>query len=163
MPPYCNQCWTLWNKNSRTKYLEEELTPPVGYAGKAVRDFKGERVHVLQIGLGTFGTFLKPDISWILTLLEAPIADGFPPREEELLSIRKGAPFIVFVSNIFFASFTALRVHLNSAYAATCNQRTKLIIGEDPWSEKALMLHRMQELHVRLARARAAERPEEVL
>ncbi|CAK0816777.1 unnamed protein product, partial [Prorocentrum cordatum] len=87
MPPYCNQCWTLWSKNSRTKYLEEELTPPVEYVGKAVRDFKGERVHVLQIGLGTFGTFLKPDIGWILTLLEAPIADGCPPSEEDLRGI----------------------------------------------------------------------------
>ncbi|CAK0819443.1 unnamed protein product, partial [Prorocentrum cordatum] len=47
----------------------------------------GERVHVLQIGLGTFGTFLKPDIGWILTLLEAPIADGCPPSEEDLRGI----------------------------------------------------------------------------
>ena len=89
MQQYCKRCWTHWTKkNRRAQYFQEEdLTPPVKYVGKAVRNFTGERVHVLQIGLGTFGTFLKPDMGWILTLLEAPIENGCRPQEEDLRGI----------------------------------------------------------------------------
>ena len=87
MPPYCAKCWELWSKNIRKEYLEEELPPPEDYIGNTVRDFKGEHVHVLQIGLGTFGTFLTPDSAWLRTLLRAPIVDDRPPYEGNLHAI----------------------------------------------------------------------------
>lgn len=82
--------------------------------------------------------------------------------EAELLLIRKGAPFVAFLSNIIFASCTALRVYLNSAYAATCAHKNRLMLG-DGASKKAFMQHRVQALHARVAKARHSERPDDIL
>ena len=87
MPSYCAQCWEVWEKHLRKVCLEETLLPPVDYIGNTVRDFKGEHVHILQIGLGTFGTFLEPDSSWLRILLQAPIADERPLCKENLHAI----------------------------------------------------------------------------
>ena len=76
MPPYCNDCWSTWNKANHTRFLDEPLHAPAPYRGTTCRDFQGARVHVLQVGLGTYGTFIQPDTGWMLTLLEAPAARG---------------------------------------------------------------------------------------
>ena len=47
------------------------MTIPEAYSGHAVCDYEGKLVHVLQIGLGTFGTFLHGDADWMDVLLEA--------------------------------------------------------------------------------------------
>ena len=36
-----------------------------------MRDFGDQNVHVMQIGLGTYGTFLRPDARWLQVLLKA--------------------------------------------------------------------------------------------
>ena len=61
---YCKTCTSIW-------YLEQPLTIPEAYSGHAVCDYEGKLVHVLQIGLGTFGTFLHGDADWMDVLLEA--------------------------------------------------------------------------------------------
>ena len=61
---YCKSCTSIW-------YLEQPLTIPEAYSGHAVCDYEGKLVHVLQIGLGTFGTFLHGDADWMDVLLEA--------------------------------------------------------------------------------------------
>ena len=67
---------------------DRPLPMPPRYTGDAVRDFQGSRVNVLQIGLGYYATFLKPDERWMRILLEAPAPGSeLPPREEDLLGI----------------------------------------------------------------------------
>ena len=85
---YCDHCWRLWSKNNRTRFLDESLCMPARYRGATVRDFQGQTVHILQVGLGTFGTFVKPDVRWMRVLLEAPAkGSDCPPSEEDLLGI----------------------------------------------------------------------------
>ena len=55
----------------RTEFLDKPLKMPSTYRGFARNDYRGGCVHVLQIGLGTFGTFVQRDVTWMNTLLEA--------------------------------------------------------------------------------------------
>lgn len=66
---YCASCWDLWNDYMH--YLNTPLKRPERYYGRACFDYEGRSVHVLQIGLGTFGTFLHHDQYWLDMLLEA--------------------------------------------------------------------------------------------
>ena len=62
------------------------------YSGKCIRNFRGNQVHVLQIGLGTFGTFLHVDALWMRVILEASTCEpecpllgiGVDPVEESV-------------------------------------------------------------------------------
>ena len=79
---YCDHCWWRWS------LLDERLCVPARYTGNAVRNFQGRTVHVFQVGLGTFGTFVKPDCGWMRILLDAPAkGSDRPPEEEDLLGI----------------------------------------------------------------------------
>ena len=42
----------------------------------ARKDYEGTVVHVLQVGLGTFATFLHGDAGWLRVLLEASTRRG---------------------------------------------------------------------------------------
>eukprot|EP00931_Biecheleriopsis_adriatica_P106144 TRINITY_DN80651_c0_g1_i1.p1 TRINITY_DN80651_c0_g1~~TRINITY_DN80651_c0_g1_i1.p1 ORF type:complete len:409 (+),score=70.63 TRINITY_DN80651_c0_g1_i1:37-1263(+) len=68
---YCSYCWSRWLQTKRRQFLDRPLKAPVRYSGAAVRDFSGSTVHVLQIGLGTYGNFVQPTVHWLRTLLEA--------------------------------------------------------------------------------------------
>ena len=63
---YCQRCRDEWTKSFLTQTL---IIEP--YRGSCKCDYNGGVVHVLQIGLGTFGTFLHRDTYWINMLLEA--------------------------------------------------------------------------------------------
>ena len=64
---YCHDCWDAW----LLKALEQPLLRHAGYSGNTWTNYQGQRVHVLQIGLGTYGTFLHRDVSWMEALLAA--------------------------------------------------------------------------------------------
>ena len=82
---YCDRCWSQW---WRCSYLRQQIELPAPYTGKSVRNFGGRRVHFFQVGLGTFGTVLVPDTSWMQALLECPVTRSQkPPKKEELRSI----------------------------------------------------------------------------
>lgn len=78
-PPYCGCCWADWQREKydewlamrKVLFLDQPLRPPQSFSGLAVRDYGGTSVQILQIGLGTFGTFLHQDVPWIDVLLEA--------------------------------------------------------------------------------------------
>merc|ERR1719356_361664 len=59
---YCDICWLRW---FQAQEIAEPLLCPRRYEGKAVRQFGGQTVHVLQIGLGNFATFLQRDAEWL--------------------------------------------------------------------------------------------------
>ena len=86
---YCDKCWYEWGY-WRDHYLRQQIPPPVQYTGITVRDFDCQKVHFLQIGLGTFGTVLVPDTSWMQALLACPclmMGSNRPPRRKNLRSI----------------------------------------------------------------------------
>ena len=68
---YCDTCWKTWLDENRKAFLDQPIRPPARYRGRAVRDFGDQNVHVMQIGLGTYGTFLRPDARWLQVLLKA--------------------------------------------------------------------------------------------
>ena len=51
-------------------YLEQPLKEPVPYHGHAFRDYENDIVHIIQIGLGTYGTFIETE-HWMDVLLKA--------------------------------------------------------------------------------------------
>lgn len=68
---YCNQCWFEWTKYRKETFLDKPLPTPVRHRNLTRLDFGGSIVHVVQIGLGTFGTFLHQDEQWVQIMLEA--------------------------------------------------------------------------------------------
>lgn len=72
LPPYCNICWDGWIAQHRGAFLDSPLPATQPYQALALRDFGGDVVHIMQIGLGTFGTFVRPDeMLWMKQLLES--------------------------------------------------------------------------------------------
>ena len=67
---YCEQCWEDWTWTNEY-FLNQVLRVPERYRGRAIRDYERGTVHVLPIGLGTFGTILEKDTYWMHRLLEA--------------------------------------------------------------------------------------------
>ena len=59
--------WDTWN----SWFLEQPLKEPERYSGRARCDYECKTVHIIQIGLGTFGTLLDTDMYWMEMLLEA--------------------------------------------------------------------------------------------
>ena len=100
---YCKRCWGDW-KDWSTYLLDQTLSEPERYEGRTVHNHKGKSVHILQIGLGTFGTFLHNDTYWMEVLLEAtskrkseplraigvdPVEDSSGPMESLALAQRQ--------------------------------------------------------------------------
>lgn len=89
---YCKGCWLKWQDEKRVQFLDLPLQEPKRYRGLAAQDFGGAKVHVLQIGMGTYGTFVEPSAYWLQILLEACTRDciesmrgiGVDPVEETL-------------------------------------------------------------------------------
>jgi len=70
--PYCKGCWRKWQDEKKAEFLDLPLQEPKRYRGRAAQDFGGAKVHVLQIGMGTYGTFVEPSSQyWLQILLEA--------------------------------------------------------------------------------------------
>lgn len=84
---YCDPCWLRW---FRRRGITDPSPCVETYEGKAVRTFGGQLVHLLQIGLGNFATFLQKDADWLDVLAgasslargEALRAIGVDPVEE---------------------------------------------------------------------------------
>ena len=68
---YCDTCWYTWLGEQRKAFLDQPVRRPARYRGGPFRDFGGQSVHVMQIGLGTYGTFLQADVAWLRVLLKA--------------------------------------------------------------------------------------------
>ena len=93
-PTYCSICWDKWTSSRRSTFLDCPLVIPEPYEELAPINFAGETVHIMQIGLGTFGTFVRPDEKWwMAVLLEASSwqrsngalkAIGIDPLEESV-------------------------------------------------------------------------------
>ena len=76
---YCDWCWRRWEYKRACKYyLKQRLALPARYTGESRRQFGGERVHIMQVGLGTFGTVPVPDTSWMQAMLACPVPSGSP-------------------------------------------------------------------------------------
>ena len=73
---YCDTCWKTWLDEKRKAFLDQPVRPPARYRGGALRKFGGQSVHVMQIGLGTYGTFLQADVAWLRVLLKATTRRG---------------------------------------------------------------------------------------
>jgi len=77
---YCDSCWRHWIAK---QFLKVKLSPLDRFSSSAQRShFSGSSVHVLQIGLGYFGTFLHRDVPWLEEFLKSVSshADGEPLR-----------------------------------------------------------------------------------
>lgn len=69
---YCTSCWQTWHDGwHKTLGMDEPLSLPQRYLGRAVHDFAGADVHIFQVGLGTYATFLQPNVRWLRILLQA--------------------------------------------------------------------------------------------
>ena len=66
--PMTHRTWS-WEAQMQW-YLEQPLKEPVPYHGHALRDYKNDIVHIIQIGLGTYGTFMDTEY-WMDVLLKA--------------------------------------------------------------------------------------------
>ena len=92
---------TMYPNDEQSKedaFLTDWLLSVTGLSGRlATKNFNGKSVHILQIGLGTFSTFLTPnDTRWMSILLQASTwrsssgaalkAIGVDPLQESLSS-----------------------------------------------------------------------------
>ena len=91
----------MWLDEKRKAFVAKAVPRSAPYHGRTMRDFANHSVHVMQIGLGTYGTFLQADVPWVRVLLRATTYDdsqslrgiGVDPVEEivrplETLSLR---------------------------------------------------------------------------
>jgi len=68
-PYYCYICWKNWSK---WIFLNSTPVEPKLYEKHPPRNYANKAVHILQVGLGTFGTFVKPnEQTWMALLLKA--------------------------------------------------------------------------------------------
>ena len=76
---FCDECWFDWMMQ---EFLRRRLSPPARFSGLARHEFDNLCIHVLQIGLGRFGTFIHQDVPWLEEFLSVASsrADGEPLR-----------------------------------------------------------------------------------
>jgi len=76
---FCDQCWSNWMMR---EFLTQSLSLPVRFLGLARHEFDDLCIHVLQIGLGHFGTFIHQDVPWLEEFLSVASSrdDGEPLR-----------------------------------------------------------------------------------
>ena len=66
----CRRC-REWAEGQLAAFLNVIVAEPPAYEARKPLNYGGEVVHVLQIGLGNFGTFLQQDTYWVNMLLDA--------------------------------------------------------------------------------------------
>ena len=68
---YCDACWDMWLDEKRKAFVSKAVPRLASDHGRSRRDFANHSVHIMQIGLGTYGTFLQRDAPWMRVLLKA--------------------------------------------------------------------------------------------